>query len=590
MSMSVLGFVGRALGVAMWVLIAVGLVLLAWVWLVADFSGQEKMMTAVPVLALLGVLTVAALFTIKGPWRRSARGVAVVLILAGLAVPVLFRLKGLTGDFYPVLEYRFAPKHDTTLAALPGEAVAPEPAATDTIAEARRREGAKDDLGSPTPEAAPTDTIAVARRREGAKDDQGSPTPEPAAADTIAEARGREGAKDAGASFPQFLGPTRTGIIPDVHLARDWAAHPPKLIWRIPVGAGWSGFAIDRGLAITQEQRGGKESVVAYDLLTGKPLWSHGDTVRYDSVIAGDGPRATPTIAGAYVATLGSTGLLNVLDFRTGRRLWSKNIATDNQAATPEWGRSGSPLILDGKVIVSAGGGDGKSLVAYDVRTGTRVWSGGSDDAGYAAPIVLRLLGRPQVVILNRVTLAGHDPATGALLWSQPWVPQPNVAMPIRIADDLVLGSTGYGIGSKLVKLTAGPDGAITPAFVWETPRLKAKFTNPVLHDGFVYGLDDGVLVCMDVKTGERRWRAGRYGHGQTLLVGDLLLVTTEDGEIVLVEPTPEAHREIARFTVFDGKTWNPPAIAGKYLVVRSDKEAALYEMTLDQRLGSAGL
>ena len=137
-----------------------------------------------------------------------------------------------------------------------------------------------------------------------------------------------------------------------MRLGRDWAAHPPKLIWKIPVGAGWSGFAIDRGLAITQEQRGGQEMVVAYDFLTGAPRWSHGDAIRYDSVIAGDGPRATPTIAGAFVATLGSTGRLNVLDFRTGRRLWSKDIAADNQAANPEWGRSGSPLVLDGKVIV----------------------------------------------------------------------------------------------------------------------------------------------------------------------------------------------------------------------------------------------
>jgi outer membrane protein assembly factor BamB len=373
-------------------------------------------------------------------------------------------------------------------------------------------------------------------------------------------------------------------VIPGVRLARDWAARPPRLVWRIEVGAGWSGFAIDRGLAITQEQRGGDEMVVAYDLVTGRPRWSHRDPVRFDSMIAGDGPRATPTIAGPFVAAAGSTGLLNVLDFRTGRKVWGRDYGRENGGANPEWGRAGSPLVVDGRVIVSAGGGDGRSLVAYDIRTGARVWSGGSDDAGYSSPILLPLLGRPQVVVLNRASLAGHDPETGELLWSQDWPSlQPNVAEPIRIADDLVLGGTGYGIGSKLVKLAAAPDGRITPSVVWESPRLKPKFTNPVLHEGFVYGLDDGVLVCLDVKTGERRWRAGRYGHGQTLLVGGLLLVTTEDGDVVLVEPTPEGHRELTRFTAFDGKTWNPPAVAGKYLLLRTDKEAKLYELPVEE-------
>jgi outer membrane protein assembly factor BamB len=133
-------------------------------------------------------------------------------------------------------------------------------------------------------------------------------------------------------------------------------------------------------------------------------------------------------------------------------------------------------------------------------------------------------------------------------------------------------------MGSKLVRLT-GRDAAIEPSVVWESLRLKAKFTNPVLRDGFVYGLDDGVLTCIDVATGERRWKAGRYGHGQTLLAGDVLLVTTEDGGIVLVEPTPEAHRELTRFTAFDAKMWNPPALAGRYLLLRTDKEAALFEL-----------
>jgi outer membrane protein assembly factor BamB len=363
-----------------------------------------------------------------------------------------------------------------------------------------------------------------------------------------------------------------------VRLARDWDAQPPKQVWKIPVGAGWSGFVIDRGVAVTQEQRGGDEMVVAYDLATGAPRWSHRDPIRYDSVIAGDGPRATPTIDGAYVATLGSTGVLNVLDFRSGRTLWRKDVVADNDAVSPEWGRSGSPLVYDGKVIVSAGG-DGRTIVAYDLRTGERLWRAGTDGPGYAAPTVLTLLGRPQVVAFNRATMTGHDPGTGAVLWSQTWPGPINVAQPIRIADDLVLGSAGYGIGAKLTRLTAGEGGAITSAYVWESPRLKAKFTNPVLHEGFVYGLDDGVLVCLDVTTGERRWRAGRYGHGQTLLVGDLLLVMTEYGDVVLVEPTPEGHRELTKFTALDGKTWNPPAVAGKYLLVRSDKEAALYEL-----------
>ncbi len=564
--MSLLSKIGRALRTMMWVVIAVGLLVLAWVWLLSDFPGQEKMMATVPVGFLVGLLSVIALVTIQGPWRRAARLAAVAMVLVVIAIPTMFRLKGLTGDFFPVFEYRFAPKHDTTLAALPG-ASAPVSDTTTTDEVPKVVEKAEP---TAVPTVSPdTDVPGTVHEAPGTDSTPGTDS-----------APGTEHSALRGVSFRQFLGPTRDGVVHDIKLERDWVAHPPKLLWRIPVGAGWSGFAIDRGVAITQEQRGPQEMVVAYDLLTGKPLWSHGDTVRYDSVIAGDGPRATPTIAGRYVATLGSTGVLNVLDFRSGRRLWTKNIAADNAAPDPEWGRSGSPLVLDGKVIVSAGGADGRSLVAYDVATGTRRWSGGSDRVGYASPTLLTLVGRPQIVMSNNGTLAGHDPETGAVLWTQRWVPEPTVAMPIRVADDLVLGSTGYGIGSKLVKLTAGADGAITPAFLWETPRLKAKFTNPVLRDGYVYGLDDGVLVCMDVTNGERKWRAGRYGHGQTLLVDDLLLVTTEDGEVVLVEATPDAHREVARLPVFEAKMWNPPALAGKYLLVRSDKEAALYELS----------
>jgi outer membrane protein assembly factor BamB len=100
-----------------------------------------------------------------------------------------------------------------------------------------------------------------------------------------------------------------------------------------------------------------------------------------------------------------------------------------------------------------------------------------------------------------------------------------------------------------------------------------------VAHDGFVYGLDDGVLACVDPSTGERRWKSGRYGHGQLVLAGRLLIVQTEEGELVLVEPRPDEHRELARVTVFGRKTWNPPALAGRYLFVRNDLEASAYEL-----------
>ncbi len=207
------------------------------------------------------------------------------------------------------------------------------------------------------------------------------------------------------------------------------------------------------------------------------------------------------------------------------------------------------------------------------------MWHAGDDLASYSSPIVATLGGVRQIVVLNFSSIAGHDPASGRVLWSHPWRRDaPSVAAPLVISENRVLLSAGYGVGSRLLEVSRDGD-AVTQSLVWESTRLKAKFTNPIIHDGFVYGLDDGVLVCLDPATGERRWKGGRYGHGQTILAGNRLLVQTEDGEIVLVDPRPDAHHELARFSVFDQKTWNPPALAGRFLVVRTDTEAACYEL-----------
>ncbi len=380
--------------------------------------------------------------------------------------------------------------------------------------------------------------------------------------------------------YPQFLGPNRNATVAELPLARHWKAHPPAQIWRGPVGAAWSGFAVVAPYAITQEQRAEEEAVVCYDLLSGKEMWVHGDAAHYRTTLAGEGPRATPTIVSNRVYALGAMGLLNCLDLSSGKVIWSKNIIEDNQSKLNEWGMSGSPLALEDLVLVSAGGRNGRSLVAYHAAHGGFVWGGGQDGAGYSSPFPTTLAGDRQILIFNAHSIAGHDALSGQVLWEYPWPGgHPHVALPVVLPEDRVLVSSGYGTGSELLKIKK--DGAWSAARLWKSNRLKAKFTNVVYLDGHIYGLDDGIMVCLDASNGELEWKEGRYGHGQVILTGHLLLIMAESGDVVLMEPTPQEHRELTRFTAFKGKTWNPPALAGEYLLVRNDKEAACYRLPL---------
>jgi outer membrane protein assembly factor BamB len=272
---------------------------------------------------------------------------------------------------------------------------------------------------------------------------------------------------------------------------------------------------------------------------------------------------------------------------------------------------------VDEPLVVVSPGGEGHSLVAHRASDGEPVWAAGDDRPSYGSPSLHVIDGVPQVLTLNGASFAGHDPATGNQLWSHEWPgDQPNVAQPLVLEGNRVLVSSGYGVGAGLFEVRrtgtveesvdasasadeadeAQPaaeeeaqDEAMAPASetwtveeIWRSPRMKAKFTNIVLHDGHLYGLDDGVLACVDPTTGERCWKRGRYGHGQVLLVGDLLLVQTEAGEVILIEPNPEEHRELGRIEALDGKSWNSPALSGPHLLVRNADEAVCYELPLE--------
>ena len=385
------------------------------------------------------------------------------------------------------------------------------------------------------------------------------------------------------AGWPQFLGPERNGQLPGPKLARDWSQRPPVELWRIPVGPAWSGFAIAAGGAVTQEQDGSKEVVTAYDAATGRLLWRHADEARYATTIAGEGPRATPTVAEGRVFTCGGTGLLNCLDLRTGTVIWSRDVLKENGGSVPEWGYSASPLVLENVVVVPAGGASGRSLVAYRKDTGQPVWNGGDDPLGYSSPVRLTVAGTPMLVIFNGRAVAGHNPADGRLLWRQAWnTPHPHVANPVPTGPDALVASAGYGLGAEAIRLTTDTNGQWAASRLWKTTRFKAKFSNFIVRGGYLYGLDDGILLCLEAATGELRWKDGRYGHGQFILVGSLLLLLAENGELVLVEPAPDARHELTRFRVFNAKTWNSPALAGDLAYLRNDREAVCLRLPVE--------
>jgi outer membrane protein assembly factor BamB len=379
--------------------------------------------------------------------------------------------------------------------------------------------------------------------------------------------------------WPGFLGPRRDGVVRGVELVRDWA-RPPRELWRRPVGAGWSGFAVAGDYAVTQEQRGEFELVAAYDLASGTPLWSHAERSRFEDAIGGAGPRATPSIEAGRVFALGATGRLVALELASGRLLWSRRVLEETGATAPIYGVAASPLVVDGRfVVVSAGGAAGRSLVAYDPATGDELWSGGDAPAAYSSPMLVELAGVRQILLLGGQGLVAHDPATGQVLWRHDWPPVEKASQPVALPPDRFFVSTGYGVGGKLFALEPRAAGGLEPRVVWESLALKAKFTNVVAHAGQLYGLDDGILACIDQESGSRRWKGGRYGHGQLLLAGQLLVVLGEDGRVTLVEASPLAHVELGSYVALEGKTWNHPALAGSRLLVRNDREAACFEL-----------
>jgi outer membrane protein assembly factor BamB len=429
---------------------------------------------------------------------------------------------------------------------------------------------------------------AVEQHRQQQAAQAGAPTAPAAAASPSPQASVAASPGETAAAQPaparnywtNFRGPKRDGKYDETPVSTNWPANGLPVIWKQPVGVGHSSFAVADGKAYTIEQRRNQEVVAAYDLGTGRELWAQKWNAEYtDST--GDGPRTTPTWDQGRIYALGATGELRSLDANSGAVIWGKNILSDNQARNLPWAMAASPLIVDDKVIVLPGGANGKSVVAYNKMTGAPVWKVLDDPQAYVSPMLVELAGRRQIVVVSASRVVGLAPENGSLLWSYSWGTEMgiNVSQPIMVDQNRFFISSGYGKGAALVEVK-GSGKSYTATTIWENNNMKNKFNSSVLHNGYVYGLDEGIMVCLDVNTGERKWKEGRYGYGQVLLAGGHLIVTSDQGDIALVKASPDKYTEVARFSALQGQMWNYPAIASGRLLIRNSNEMAAYDIS----------
>jgi outer membrane protein assembly factor BamB len=428
--------------------------------------------------------------------------------------------------------------------------------------------GAQAAPGSTDPAAASSNTAQA-----------GDATQQPGGA-TTDMAHAAEAGKTGRNYWTDFRGPGRDGRYDEAQIKTNWSQQAPPQLWRQPIGGGYASFVIAEGRAFTIEQRREKETVAAYDVETGRELWTNSWNAEFKESMGGDGPRSTPTWHDNRVYALGAAGEFRCLDAKTGKVLWNRNILTDNQAQNIQWGMSASPLIVDDKVIVHPGGNGNKSVVAYNRLTGAPIWKVLDDQASYTSPMLVTLAGRRQVLVITGTRAVGLAPEDGSLLWHYPWQNSANinVSQPIVVNGSRVFISAGYGKGAALLEVS-GSGKSFTARTVWENNSMKNKFNSSVLHNGYIYGLDEGILTCIEAATGERKWKGGRYGYGQLLLASGHLIVTTETGEIVLVRAAPDQHTELARISALEGRTWNVPALSNGRLLVRNTTQMACYNI-----------
>ena len=383
------------------------------------------------------------------------------------------------------------------------------------------------------------------------------------------------------AEWPGFRGADRMGRTKAPKLATDWTAHPPKLLWKKAVGAGWSSFAVAGPYAFTEEQRGPYEVVVCYEVATGNEVWTQQREARFDEPMGGPGPRATPALADGAVFTASATGMLQRLKAGTGEVVWQQDFKKLAGREPPMWGFSSSPLVTHSLVIIFAGGAGDKGVMAFDAATGQPRWSVACGPESYSSPQLSKILGEETLLMLTNDGLLLLDPATGKVRLNYEWKFDGYRALqPTVIGEDIVLLPTPMSEGTRAIRISKKGD-QLAAEEMWTSKHLKTDFSELIAHKGYLYGVDGSMFSCLDLKTGTRTWKDGRYGKGEAVLLEstDQILIAAENGRVALLQADPTAHKELTSFQALKGKTWNHPVVVGDKLLVRNGTEAACYAL-----------
>jgi outer membrane protein assembly factor BamB len=385
------------------------------------------------------------------------------------------------------------------------------------------------------------------------------------------------------ADWPQFLGPKRDGVSSESGI-KAWGRDGPKEIWSRDVGPGYAGAVVAGERVILFHRVGDEEVVECLRADSGKPLWKAGyPTAFEDDFGKGDGPRATPTIAGGKVVTFGADGWLHAFDIETGKKLWGRDTTKEYNVPRSFFGVGSSPLAVGERVLVNVGGRNA-GIVAFALDSGKEVWTATSDGASYASPTLASVGGVVHAVFFTRQGVVLVEPKSGAVRFQTRWRPRidasVNAATPLVIGDTLFV-STSYDTGALLLNLHK--DGADK---LWDTDELMTNHYNTAIHkNGHLYGFHGRQEAgpsfrCVALKSQNVQWDEPRFGCGSMILAGDKLIVLTERGELVLVEATPAAYRELARAQVFAATPCRAQiALANGRLYARDQKKLACFAL-----------